>query len=82
MCPLLAWFLLELMCEHIFLWHLNDIFCATSACKGNGCWHGLLRCIILIKESCIYKMRPNLNEWLDIAIYLPFPTLIIFQALM
>ena len=70
------------MCRHIFPWHLDDIFHATSACRGNGCWPGLVKGIILLKEPCICKMRLSLGEWFDTTVYLPFPASIVFQTLM
>ena len=70
------------MCRHIFLWHFNDIFHATSACRGNGCLHGLFRGVIFLKEPCICKMRLNPSEWLNTTIYLPFPASIVVQTLM
>ena len=66
---------------HIFPWHLDDIFHATSACRGNSCWHGLLRDIILLKEPGICKMRLNPCEWFETTVYLPFPASIEFQTL-
>jgi len=43
--------------------------------------HGLLRCIILFEKPCIYEVRLNLIKWLDVAISLLFPALVIFKAL-